>query len=618
MATAVVAPWQPHHNGYFPPQCEPSVSEQVSIPEPAVVQAEQTDSANVESQESADASAKASRSAPTEFDPFYGRRAISELCERVIASLFECSLDSTAASMGAKACEQRPTHRLSEFIAYALYRTRLPVQVTYQALYLLKRLKSRYPGARGSSGHRLFISALMLASKSTCDDTYSNKSWTIVGQGLFTLREVNQMERELFSYLGYRVNVANEPLQHFIDGLESGRFRTAADLLGCNVPQPAVASEEPAAAEQSTEQSMAATEQEVESQEPVVEPIQTPEAATVQSSPAPAFEASPVEVSCPEVTTTRPDSPTKAEPTSIPDLVETTATLSTDYQPQQPAAAVPQRSSSIHVPRSRSAYSFTQMQRASIAGYPMPVYGSGHLGAPMSASMSTPGLPTYLASNSAPSTCSAPVRHIGGYDARSNMAPSHYRTLHTARDRCRPYTMPPQTAHLHPLHQPYYAMSHSPQRSGTQNAERNMPYYPSEYLSASQSRSPSARSTFSSFSGSSYASSDDSASTSPSLYESRSQSSGFTTPETSDMELSNSPFEVSNARFEGQRYEEPEYYRKAEHAVSANGPTAMPLDYLQSHPAFAAMHEEAMAAMQKEDPRMHAARGPINYSAGAQ
>lgn len=34
------------------------------------------------------------------------------------------------------------------------------------------------------------------------DDTYSNQSWTLVGQNLFSLREVNQMERELFAFLG--------------------------------------------------------------------------------------------------------------------------------------------------------------------------------------------------------------------------------------------------------------------------------------------------------------------------------------------------------------------------------------------------------------------------------
>lgn len=88
--------------------------------------------------------------------------------------------------------------------AYALYRTRLPISITHQALLLLTRLKARYPSARGTSTspHRLFLSSLMLSSKISMDDTYSNKSWQVVGQGLFSLREVNQMERELFAFLG--------------------------------------------------------------------------------------------------------------------------------------------------------------------------------------------------------------------------------------------------------------------------------------------------------------------------------------------------------------------------------------------------------------------------------
>lgn len=88
--------------------------------------------------------------------------------------------------------------------AYALYRTRLPISITHQALLLLNRLKTRYPSARGTatSPHRLFLSSLMLSSKISMDDTYSNKSWQVVGQGLFSLREVNQMERELFAFLG--------------------------------------------------------------------------------------------------------------------------------------------------------------------------------------------------------------------------------------------------------------------------------------------------------------------------------------------------------------------------------------------------------------------------------
>merc|ERR1712230_268279 len=48
------------------------------------------------------------------------------------------------------------------------------------------------------------------------DDTYSNKSWTIVGSNFFVLKEVNQMERELFAFLGWNVVVAKEELDEFV------------------------------------------------------------------------------------------------------------------------------------------------------------------------------------------------------------------------------------------------------------------------------------------------------------------------------------------------------------------------------------------------------------------
>lgn len=155
----------------------------------------------------------------------------AEMCEKFILYLFACPLDSTSASAGSQSPDGTAAPRLSEFIAYALYRTRLPEFVTFQALYLLLRLKIRFPAARGSSGHRLFISALMLASKSSCDDTYSNKSWTIVGQGLFSLREINQMERELFGYLGYKVNVEPRDLESFTFELQSATDVSQYDFL---------------------------------------------------------------------------------------------------------------------------------------------------------------------------------------------------------------------------------------------------------------------------------------------------------------------------------------------------------------------------------------------------
>ncbi|KAJ7182002.1 hypothetical protein C8R46DRAFT_1068908 [Mycena filopes] len=55
----------------------------------------------------------------------------------------------------------------------------------------------------------------MIASKVICDDTYSNKSWSIVAQRMFTLREINQMEREMCSYLDWELTVDNPILSNF-------------------------------------------------------------------------------------------------------------------------------------------------------------------------------------------------------------------------------------------------------------------------------------------------------------------------------------------------------------------------------------------------------------------
>ncbi|KDQ07966.1 hypothetical protein BOTBODRAFT_38408, partial [Botryobasidium botryosum FD-172 SS1] len=108
-----------------------------------------------------------------------------------------------------------PSPTLAQFIAHLLHRTRLHSSVTFATLFLLNCLKRCFPAARGSSGHRLFISAFMIASKIICDDTYSNKSWCVVVQGMFSLREINQMERETCAYLEWVLTVPKEELEVF-------------------------------------------------------------------------------------------------------------------------------------------------------------------------------------------------------------------------------------------------------------------------------------------------------------------------------------------------------------------------------------------------------------------
>lgn len=121
--------------------------------------------------------------------------------------LFACPEFSTSA----------PYNKLSHFIAYALHRTKLDPCVTFAALVLLQRLKARYPFATGSSGHRLFISTYMLASKVICEDSFANKSWCIVAGGMFQLREINQMEREMIQWLDWELNVESGALKELED-----------------------------------------------------------------------------------------------------------------------------------------------------------------------------------------------------------------------------------------------------------------------------------------------------------------------------------------------------------------------------------------------------------------
>ncbi|KAJ7157033.1 hypothetical protein C8R43DRAFT_883675 [Mycena crocata] len=132
---------------------------------------------------------------PVHFDLFYGRRYLCLMCSWFIRRLFSCPPDV-----------QQRARRLHHFIAFILWRGNMHDSVVFGALILLQRLKSRFPAARGSSGQRLFLAAYIVASKVLCDSSYSNSNWRRLAQYLFTLREINAMERELCSHLDWDLN----------------------------------------------------------------------------------------------------------------------------------------------------------------------------------------------------------------------------------------------------------------------------------------------------------------------------------------------------------------------------------------------------------------------------
>ncbi|KAH7070886.1 hypothetical protein BKA62DRAFT_773813 [Auriculariales sp. MPI-PUGE-AT-0066] len=151
-----------------------------------------------------------------DFDPYYGQKNLAETCAACVSTLFSpapLAAGSTVAAPGEKAAAS--PMQLSHFVAYILHRTRLPTSVPFTALYYLQQLKTLHPLATGSSCHRLFFAAYMIAAKFHCDDTYTLESWGIVSRAMFSHKEINQMERELCRYLNWGLNVEPDALAQF-------------------------------------------------------------------------------------------------------------------------------------------------------------------------------------------------------------------------------------------------------------------------------------------------------------------------------------------------------------------------------------------------------------------
>ncbi|KAG8739602.1 hypothetical protein FRC11_000638 [Ceratobasidium sp. 423] len=135
-------------------------------------------------------------------EPYFGHGFVAKLCARYLKTLFSCPeipLSSTASSTR--------TPSLVYFIAYALYLARLPSSVIFYALHLLL--------FQASSSHRLFLAAFIITSKLTCDSSYTLKSWYYIAQRIFTLHNIDQMEREMCCDLNWHFRINPKDLTAF-------------------------------------------------------------------------------------------------------------------------------------------------------------------------------------------------------------------------------------------------------------------------------------------------------------------------------------------------------------------------------------------------------------------
>ena len=100
-------------------------------------------------------------------------------------------------------------------IAHTIHVAKSSDGVVYVALYLLLRLQSQHPGPYGGSGYALFLTALMLATKTTTDENYATQTWKVAAKRLYSLKEINESERQMCDDLHWDVNVTPEELQEF-------------------------------------------------------------------------------------------------------------------------------------------------------------------------------------------------------------------------------------------------------------------------------------------------------------------------------------------------------------------------------------------------------------------
>jgi hypothetical protein len=107
---------------------------------------------------------------------------------------------------------------LSEFVRNVINSTQtLPVTL-FAAMILLDRLKTQLPGrAYGSAEtcHRVFMAALILANKLLFDVPIKNQIWSECSS-IYSLDEINLMEKQFLSLLAFKLHLNEEMLWHQI------------------------------------------------------------------------------------------------------------------------------------------------------------------------------------------------------------------------------------------------------------------------------------------------------------------------------------------------------------------------------------------------------------------
>ncbi|KAJ2853065.1 hypothetical protein J3B02_003303 [Coemansia erecta] len=117
-----------------------------------------------------------------------------------------------------------PRESLQPFQAFCyelLRSTQIAVPIVMLTLLYVNKFKQRFPGLHGGSGseYRMFVVALMLASKYLEDNTFTTQTWSEVSH--LPAKELTIMQREFLMALDHRLHVPKTEYSAWITQLQT-------------------------------------------------------------------------------------------------------------------------------------------------------------------------------------------------------------------------------------------------------------------------------------------------------------------------------------------------------------------------------------------------------------
>ena len=128
---------------------------------------------------------------------------------------------------------------LEQFIDSLVEQTHVYTPTLLTAAVYLQRLRKVLPRDAqgvGSTAHRIFLACLILSAKNHNDSSPLNKHWTKYSDGLFTLQDVNLMERQLLQLLQWNVRVSETDLKTVLAPLYAVPTPVASPVAHSNLP----------------------------------------------------------------------------------------------------------------------------------------------------------------------------------------------------------------------------------------------------------------------------------------------------------------------------------------------------------------------------------------------